>query len=293
MKKALAAKLKIKPVHTVLVLAGPPGFTKASKQIDLTPAPKKKYDVVILFVENKAALDKAVSKAFSALQADGLMWIAYPKKSANVKTDITRDQGWEAVTTLGFEGVAIVSIDEKWTAFRFSKAKVFAPKPVKIETEKPQVFTAILESASDSMDAAYVSIPFDVEEVYGTRGHIKVKALFDGCPYRGILSNMGTGSHIIIVTKEIRATIGKKIGDKIKVQLVRDTEERIVEVPAELQAALNKNTKAKTFFDSLSFTNRKEYAAWIRDAKKEETKTKRLADAITKMLAGKKNPSEK
>ncbi|WP_333819747.1 YdeI/OmpD-associated family protein [Ohtaekwangia sp.] len=156
-----------------------------------------------------------------------------------------------------------------------------------------QVFKAVLENPDTSMDAAFVSIPFDVEKVYGTKGQVKVKATFDGHPYRGVLANMGTGCHVILVRKDIRASIGKKVGDIVTVEIDLDTEERVVDVPDELKKALSKNAAAKKIFESLSYTNRKEYANWIRDAKKEETRNKRLTAIIEKLLAGKKNPSEK
>jgi uncharacterized protein YdeI (YjbR/CyaY-like superfamily) len=60
-----------------------------------------------------------------------------------------------------------------------------------------------------------------------------------------------------------------------------------------LNKAFSKNQKAKTFFDTLSFTNRKEYAVWITSARKEETREKRLQETIKKLLAGLKNPSAK
>jgi hypothetical protein len=160
-------------------------------------------------------------------------------------------------------------------------------KPVK------QVFKAILENPESVIDAAFVSIPFDVEKVYGTKGMVKVKAWFDGFPYRGILSNMGTGCHVILVRKDVRAAIGKKVGDHVQVEIELDTEERVVEIPTALKKELTKNAVAKKFFDSLSYTNRKEYALWISDAKKEETRLKRLQATVEKLLAGKKNPTEK
>jgi uncharacterized protein YdeI (YjbR/CyaY-like superfamily) len=83
------------------------------------------------------------------------------------------------------------------------------------------------------------------------------------------------------------------VGDIINVTIEQDLEEHIVEVPEELAKLFSKNKTAKTFYDSLSFTNRKEYAVWISSAKKEETKEKRLKDTLTKLLSGKKNPSEK
>ncbi|HEY9008275.1 MAG TPA: YdeI/OmpD-associated family protein [Ohtaekwangia sp.] len=98
---------------------------------------------------------------------------------------------------------------------------------------------------------------------------------------------------LYLVRKDIRASIGKKVGDIVTVEIDLDTEERVVDVPDELKKALSKNAAAKKIFESLSYTNRKEYANWIRDAKKEETRNKRLAAIIEKLLAGKKNPSEK
>jgi hypothetical protein len=57
-------------------------------------------------------------------------------------------------------------------------------------------FTAIIIQ-HEGMNAGYIEFPFSVEEVFGTRGMVKVKALFDGkAEYRGIMSNMGTGCHI-------------------------------------------------------------------------------------------------
>jgi hypothetical protein len=154
-------------------------------------------------------------------------------------------------------------------------------------------FKAVLENPEGKMDVAYVSIPFDVESVYGSKGQVKVKAMFDGHPYRGVLTNMGTGCHIIGLRKDIRQAIGKQVGDVVQVTIEKDEEERVVNVPEDLKKLLAKSKKAQSFFDSLSYTNRKEYALWIDSAKKEETKLKRMKEILPKLLAGKKNPSEK
>lgn len=154
-------------------------------------------------------------------------------------------------------------------------------------------FTALIEKPDDGMDTAYVSIPFDVNEVYGTRGQVKVKAWFDDHPYRGSLVNMGTGCHVIGLRKDVRQAIGKQVGDKVKVVIVKDTDERVVEVPEDLQRLLSKKTKAKSAFEALSFTNKKEFVGWIIQAKKTETREKRLKETIEKLLTGKKNPSQK
>lgn len=76
-------------------------------------------------------------------------------------------------------------------------------------------FDAVLIGTED-MDAAWVEIPFDVKAVFG-KGRVKVHAEFDGEPYDGIITRMGTPCHIIGVRKDIRRKIGKKPGDTIHV----------------------------------------------------------------------------
>jgi len=154
-------------------------------------------------------------------------------------------------------------------------------------------FSALIEKPFDGIDGAYVSIPFDVKKAFGKKGHIKVKATFDGHPYRGLITTMGTGGPMIGLRKDIRAAIGKNPGDYVNVEIQEDTEERIVDVPDDLKKALQKNKKASAFYETLSYTNRKEYAVWVSSAKKEETRQKRLTETIKKLLEGRKNPSDK
>jgi hypothetical protein len=156
-----------------------------------------------------------------------------------------------------------------------------------------QKFKAVLEKPEDGMDTAFISVPFDVETIFGKKGHVKVKATFDGFPYRGLLANMGTGCHTIGVRKDIRAAIGKQVGDIVDVTLTLDTEERTIDVPDDLLKAFNKTKKAQTLFETLSFTNKKEYVNWITSAKKTETREKRIQETIEKLINGRKNPSQK
>ena len=72
-----------------------------------------------------------------------------------------------------------------------------------------------------------------------------------------------------------------------------DFEKRLVKAPVELDRLFTTHEEAKEFFTSLSFTNQKEYVNWIEGAKKEETRKRRLETALEKLLAGKRNPTEK
>ena len=68
---------------------------------------------------------------------------------------------------------------------------------------------------------------------------------------------------------------------------------KIVTPPADFAKQLRRSKAASHFFDTLSFTNKKEYVSWITEAKREETRNRRLELAIDKLIAGKKNPGEK
>lgn len=72
-----------------------------------------------------------------------------------------------------------------------------------------------------------------------------------------------------------------------------DPKTKTVRVPDDLSIAFKKSKKAAVAFDALNFTNRKEYVLWVVGAKREETRTARVAATVAKLLAGRKNPSEK
>jgi hypothetical protein len=72
-----------------------------------------------------------------------------------------------------------------------------------------------------------------------------------------------------------------------------DAEKKIVKLPDELAAALKKNKKESEFFNSLSFSNKKEYVEWIVTAKREETKNERIKGTIEKLGKGWKNPTNR
>jgi hypothetical protein len=122
----LLKKIGVKPGHRLLVLNAPDGYldqlTPLPEKAELATKGKGPFDVVQLFVKNKAQVDRDAAKAMQAVKPRGLLWIAYPKKSSKIETDISRDVGWETMKKADWEGVAIVAIDETWSALRFRPA---------------------------------------------------------------------------------------------------------------------------------------------------------------------------
>ena len=133
---------------------------------------------------------------------------------------------------------------------------------------------------------ACAEVPFDVKEAFGS-GRPKVKATIDGHEYRGSLVSMG-GRHVLGLRKDVRAAIGKGVGDRVHVTVELDTEPRVVDVPAELEASLAGSPEAKALFDAMSYTHRKEYARWVGEAKKQETRDRRAEKAVGMLLEGKR-----
>lgn len=146
-------------------------------------------------------------------------------------------------------------------------------------------FTAIIEDAGRG--GAYVTVPFNVEQVFGKK-RVLVKAWLGGEFYRGSLVRMGGSEHILGVRKEIREKLGKAIGDEIEVVLEEDTEQRAVTIPRDLQLAFASEPLAQANFGSLAYSHQKEYVQWIEEAKRDETRQKRIAETIARLKEGAK-----
>ena len=129
---------------------------------------------------------------------------------------------------------------------------------------------------------AFISFPYDVEQEFGTKGRVPVQAKFDGVAYRGSLLRCGQPRHMLGLLKSIREQIGKGPGDTVDVEMWRDEELRKVEVPPQLQQAIKK-AKLAPFFEGLSYTHQREYCRWIAEAKKEETRARRVEQAVEMM----------
>jgi hypothetical protein len=146
-------------------------------------------------------------------------------------------------------------------------------------------FDATIRKVED-IDGAYIEFPYDVKTEFGTSGRVKVVALFDGVEYRGSLVKMKTPCHIIGISKEIRAQIGKQAGDMIAVELWADLENKVSELPENLESALAREKEAKEFFNSLTSSQKNKFITFITSAKKQETADARL-EKVIQMLKNK------
>jgi len=141
-------------------------------------------------------------------------------------------------------------------------------------------FTAPIESGGRG---AHVVVPFDVEAAFGSK-RPPVRATFDGVEYRGTLVRMGGPEHLLIVRSDVRDLLGKGPGDEVEVAIALDDQPRTVDVPDDLAQALDAAGLRATF-DALAYTHRKEYVRWVEEAKKPETRERRLAGTVERLQA--------
>src|SRR3984893_18455680 len=152
---------------------------------------------------------------------------------------------------------------------------------------KKYKFQAKIEAGDGG--GAYVQFPYDTEKEFATKGKVPVKATFHGVAYTGSLIKYGHPRHTLGVPKAIREQIGKGPGDTVEVVVWKDEEIRTVEVPAPFEKLMKKEGLLPVF-EKLSYTHRKEYCRWITEAKKEETRLKRLEKAIEMLKKGIRTP---
>jgi Bacteriocin-protection, YdeI or OmpD-Associated/Domain of unknown function (DUF1905) len=129
----------------------------------------------------------------------------------------------------------------------------------------------------------FVEISFDPREVFG-EARPPVRGTVNGFAFRGRVAKYG-GQYLLGFRREIREGAGITEGDVVELALELDTEPREVEVPPDLEAAFDNETRAA--FERMSYSHRKDYADWIEEAKRPETRARRVAKAVEMIRAGK------
>ncbi|HXE89746.1 MAG TPA: YdeI/OmpD-associated family protein [Terriglobales bacterium] len=151
-----------------------------------------------------------------------------------------------------------------------------------------QKFRAKLTGQGEGKAWTILVPPFSVEKTWGTKARVPVKGTINGYPIRCSLFPMGNGKHCIMVNKEMQKGAGATQGDTVSVVLEPDAAPRTVAVPPVLKKALARNKGAQAYFDKLSPSHKKAYVDFITEAKKEETRQRRVEKTLAMLAAGKK-----
>jgi hypothetical protein len=130
---------------------------------------------------------------------------------------------------------------------------------------------------------ASFALPFDTRQVWG-KSKVPVKVTINGYTWRSTVGNRG-GIQYIVVNADARLHASVKAGDVVSIILEPDTEERDIEVPVQLRRALGAKLMEK--LNSLSFSHKKEFVVWYSEAKKEDTRARRVEKMKAMLSTGK------
>lgn len=161
-----------------------------------------------------------------------------------------------------------------------------AKSSVALRDPGPLTFEAQLHKALDTGAACFVEFPWDLKETFGKGNLVPVKALWDDrVEYRGSLAMMGGPRAMLLCRTDVVAQLGKGPGDRVKVSVSLDLQPREPEVPEALAQALAAQPQIEQVWSGLSPSCRREYAQWIAEAKKPETRDARIAKALPMIAA--------
>ena len=127
--QALFKKMRILDGNQVLILNAPHGFLESIKpypsQVSVyteNDGNSKLFDVVLLFLVNSEDFKIFGDATIHSMQKNSILWIAYPKKSSGIKSDLTRDEGWSFLDPYKLRGISNVAIDDTWSGLRFKES---------------------------------------------------------------------------------------------------------------------------------------------------------------------------
>lgn len=141
--QSLLEKLQLKDERNLLLqglpLAIEKQFIKLSFSKNVTPLLKsKKIDFALVFAFSKNQLQEILKEVIPALHTESKFWVAYPKASSKIASDLCRDDNWDFVAAHGYESVRMVAVDNLWSAVRFKKPEADVEKKTKnFSSENP------------------------------------------------------------------------------------------------------------------------------------------------------------
>lgn len=124
-EKTIAQKLYIKPGYKFLLVNPPQGYLARMGDLPdgtiLLSASSELVEAIQVFVADRNQLEELLPRLKELIKPKGMLWVTYHKGTSKVKTDIHRDSINAYAHSIGLEGVAMISIDDDWSALRLKK----------------------------------------------------------------------------------------------------------------------------------------------------------------------------
>jgi hypothetical protein len=133
--------------------------------------------------------------------------------------------------------------------------------------------------------ATGIPVPDDVIAALGSSKRPPVTITINGYTYRTTAVRMGD-RFFVPLSAENREGAGVAAGDDITVDIEADTAPREVTLPDDLDAAMDDD--ARSAYDALSYSHRKEWVRWVEEAKKPETRASRIEKTVSGLREGRK-----
>ncbi len=155
-------------------------------------------------------------------------------------------------------------------------------------------FTALLEPDGTALKWTIARIPFDVTKAWPVRKGRKVRGEIEGFAFRTTLfPRPGGGEYFLLVNKKMQAAAGVRVGEKARIWLEPDLEEREILLPVELEKELNSDRGLRKWFDGLSDSMRREIGKWADEPKGAASRQKRaekMAERLLQTMEGEEEP---
>jgi hypothetical protein len=158
-------KLQLKDEKNLLIQGLPSSvekqFAKLSYNKNLTPLLKtRKVDFALIFAINQLQLNNILKEVFSALHPACKLWIAYPKPTSKIVSDLNRDASWEILSDNDFEAIRQVTLDHVWTAMRFTKLDQIPNK------ERSFTEFKVSNIKVDDFEKRLIALPIELDKMF-------------------------------------------------------------------------------------------------------------------------------
>ena len=159
-------KLQLKEEKNLLIQGLPSSvekqFAKLSYNKNLTPLLKtRKIDFALIFAINQLQLNNILKEVFSALHPESKLWIAYPKTTSKIVSDLNRDASWEILSKNDYEAVRQVTLDHVWTAMRFKKLDQIPNR------NRTFVEFKAANIKVDDFEKRLIALPIELDKLFG------------------------------------------------------------------------------------------------------------------------------
>jgi len=159
-------KLQLKEEKNLLIQGLPSSvekqFAKLSYNKNLTPLLKtRKIDFALIFAINQLQLNNILKEVFPALHPESKLWIAYPKTTSKIVSDLNRDASWEILSKNEYEAVRQVTLDHVWTAMRFKKLDQIPNR------NRTFVEFKAADIKVDDFEKRLIALPIELDKLFG------------------------------------------------------------------------------------------------------------------------------